>query len=107
MSEVLDGSIPMGEAVDEVVRAWVVSLKQTEKERNLPPISGKITKDELQTAMKAVAERTSSSPSGLHYTIWKCLARDDELAEWLAQMVSMPFEFGFVNDRWTNATDVM
>jgi hypothetical protein len=98
----------MDDATDEVIIAWVNTLKQTDKEHALPKITGKITKDEFQAAFKKVAERTSSSPSGLHYTIWKCLARDyDELASWLALMMSMPFEFGFVNNRWTKNIDVM
>jgi hypothetical protein len=58
-------------------------------------------------AFKAVSEKTSSSPSGLHYTIWKSLAVEDDFAGWMSLMMSMPFEFGFVNERWTNAIDVM
>lgn len=64
----------MEDATDEVVAAWIRSLQQTEAEKALPPITGSITKEEFQSAFKAVSEHTSSSPSGLHYSIWKCLA---------------------------------
>ena len=107
LQEVLDGSISIDDATDETIAAWIRAVKQTEQEKNLPPITGKITKEQFQGAFKAVSEKTSSSPSGLHYTIWKCLAAEDDLAGWMSLMMSMPFEFGFVNDRWTNAIDVM
>jgi hypothetical protein len=107
LQEVLDGEVEMDEAVDEAIRSWILALKQTETERRLPPITGKITAEEFRAAFAKVKERTSSSPSGIHYTIWKCLARDEEVSEWMALMMSMPFEFGFVNERWTKVIDVM
>jgi hypothetical protein len=107
MQEILDGDIGMDDAVDEAIRAWIIVLKQTEQERRLPPITGKITASDFRAAFAKVKERTSSSPSGIHYTIWKCLARDEEISEWMALMMSMPFEFGFVNERWTKAINVM
>jgi hypothetical protein len=107
LQEILDGDIGIDDAVDEAIPAWILALKQTEQERRLPPITGKITASEFRAAFAKVKERTSSSPSGVHYTIWKCLARDEEISEWMALMMSMPFEFGFVNERWTKAIDVM
>jgi hypothetical protein len=107
MQDILDGSIDIDDAADEAVHAWIIALKQTEKEREILPISGKITPLEFRSAFAKVKERTSSSPSGVHYTIWKCLAKDEETSEWMALMMSMPFEFGFVNERWTKAIDVM
>jgi hypothetical protein len=93
MQEVLDGTITLDDATDETVAAWIRAIKQTDAEKALPPVTGKISKEQFQTAFKVVSEHTSSSPSGLHYSIWKCLAREDDLAEWLALMMSMPFEF--------------
>jgi hypothetical protein len=84
-----------------------LALKQTDEEKALPPITGGISKEEFQAAFKAVSEHTSSSPSGLHYSIWKCLARENDLAEWLSIMMSLPFEHGFTNERWTRSLDVM
>ena len=62
---------------------------------------------DFQSAFKAAAERTTSSPAGLHYTIWKTVAREDDLASWLSLMMSLPFCFGFVNARWKQIIDVM
>ena len=107
LQEILDGTIDIDAATDEAVTAWVRALAQTEEEKRLTPITGEIDRQMFQTAFKKVSERTSSSPSGLHYSIWKCLAREDDLAEWLSLMMSMPFQFGFINERWTKSIDVM
>ena len=58
-------------------------------------------------AFKKSKENTSSLPSGLDYTIWKCIASDEDLAEVFAMMISLPLEHGFINERWCKATDVM
>ena len=107
LDEILSGSISLDLAADEVLRAWLLALQQTDEEKALPPITGSISKEEFQAAFKAVSEHTSSSPSGMHYSIWKCLAREDDLAEWLSVMMSLPFEYGFTNERWTSSLDVM
>ena len=60
----------------------------------------------MQT-FKKVKENTSSSPSGLDYTIWKCIASNESLAEVFAIMMSLLFKYGFVHERWCKATDVM
>ena len=43
----------------------------------------------------------------MHYSIWKCLAREDDITEWLSTMMSLPFMYGFSNKRWTKMVDVM
>ena len=62
---------------------------------------------DFQSAFKATTERTTSSPAGLHYTIWKTVAREDDLSSWLSIMMSLPFRFGFVNARWKQIVDAM
>ena len=101
------GKIDMETCTDEAIQAWLRTMRKTPSEIALPPITGEITKDDFQMAFKAVKERTSSSPSGLHYSIWKCLARENDFAEWLSILMSLPFQFGFANTRWTHSVDVM
>ena len=72
-----------------------------------PYVTGAFTTEDFQDAFAAVPEKTTSSPSGLHYTLWKSLAKEDDLAEWLAIMMSLPFLYGFVNERWTKVVDIM
>jgi len=66
-----------------------------------------ITTEDFQVAFKAVSEKTTPSLSGLHYSIWKVLAQEDDIVSWLSTMMSILFEFGFVNKRWTTEINVM
>ena len=52
-------------------------------------------------------EATSSSPLGLHYTIWKSMAMSDKLASFLCVMISLPFMYGFSCKRWKQMVDFM
>ena len=62
---------------------------------------------QYQQTFKAARERTSSSPAGLYYTIWKAMAECDYFAEFQCVMLSLPFIYGFVCNRWLKAIDVM
>jgi hypothetical protein len=64
------------------------------------------TKD-FQTAMKVTHEDTSSSASGLHYTLWKAIAEDDKLSAIHAIMISLPFMYGFICNCWRKIIDCM
>jgi len=52
-------------------------------------ITGKILVEDFQALFKAVSKKTASSPSGMHYSIWKVLARDDGISQWLCIMMSL------------------
>ena len=43
----------------------------------------------------------------MDYTIWKCIAKDNGLASSFAKLMSLPFQYGFVNKQWCKARDVM
>ena len=75
----------------------------------LSRIPGEMSIADFQAAFKVVSEKTTLSPSGMHYSIWKVLARDDSLAKWLSIMMSLSFMygFGFVSEQWTHEVDVM
>lgn len=102
-----------GELTDELdsfpptIRTWFQNLSRTEKEKTCPPIDGWITTQEFQEAFRRTKEKTSSSPSGIHYTFWKCMATDDHISSFLSTMMSLPFVYGFVCTRWTRSIDVM
>ena len=57
--------------------------------------------------MRSVKERTSSYQSGIHYTLWKCIALDDHLSEICAAMMRMPFMHGLCVARWAKCINVM
>jgi hypothetical protein len=47
LQEVLDGTITIDDAADEVVSAWIWALKQTDDEKALMPITGSISTSEF------------------------------------------------------------
>ena len=91
------GKLTIPDAIDEAIQAWLSALQQTGERMRLPYVEGTFTTEDYQSAFAAVSEHTTSSPSGLHYTLWKSLAKEDDIARWLAIMLSLPFLFGFVN----------
>ena len=62
---------------------------------------------QYQQTFKGARERTSSSPAGLHYTIWKAMAECDYLAEFQCVIPSLPFIYEFVCKRWLKGIGVI
>ena len=52
-------------------------------------------------------ENTSSSPSSKYYTLWNCIAKDKSIYSTDVVILSLPLEYGFVNERWRQAMDLM
>ena len=108
VTQLYNGELDMDSVTDELVQAFLKAIVETSTKANaFPMITGVISPDDFQSLFKVVRERTSSSPSGLHYTIWKAVAQEDDLASWLSIMMSLPFMYGFVNTRWAKMVDVM
>ena len=107
VDQYLRGDIPLDEAVDEAIQAWLSAVQQTKNRMTLPPMDNTISRENFQAAFKAVSERTTSLPSGFHYSMWKVLAKEDDILDWLSVTIILPFMYGFVNERWTTEIDVM
>ncbi|KAL7550562.1 hypothetical protein ACHAWF_015354 [Thalassiosira exigua] len=93
--------------VPDYVKEWLKWMELTPAERALKPIPPKITPEAFAEAFKVTDEMTSSSPSHLHYTLWKAVAEKEKFCKYYAVMMSLPFEYGFSNKRWENAIDCM
>ena len=93
------------ETTPEIVD-WFWAVKRPDRAAALDPVTGVITKADYQEMFKMAKERTSSS-GDIHYTLWKALAEQDDFAEFLCIMMSLPFMYGFVNNRWLREVDVM
>ena len=65
-----------------------------------------ISKEEHATSWRKAKEFTSSSPSGLHFGLWKANATHDHLCELDAIMRAIPFRTGHALQRWLQGTDV-
>ena len=107
VDQLLKGEPSLMEVTYEAIQAWLSAIQETSNDMVLPKICSAISVEEFQTAFKAVNERTSSSPSNLHYSIWKVVSQEDNLAESLGIMMSTPFMYGFVNTRWSTVVDVV
>ena len=51
-------------------------------------------------------EKTQCGPSGLHFGMWKCNAKDRHLAEFDTSQHSVSYYLGFVYDRWKKGLNV-
>jgi hypothetical protein len=75
---------------------WFWAIQRPEEAQHNPPVTGVITKADFQDMFKNAKEKTSSGGK-VHYTLWKTLAEQDDFAEFLCIMMSLPFMYGFVN----------
>jgi hypothetical protein len=106
VQDLLDGKLDIESygfphETNEVLRVF----QRTPEEKQSSIERRPMTKDEFQASFKAAKETTSSSPSGLHYGIWKAAAEINDLAEAHAQMTSLPFVYGFTCLRWQKFID--
>ena len=81
VDDIIAGKITEEEGVDEAIQAWISAVRQTSSKLVLPRTTGAFSVADYQGAYKAVNENTTSSPTGLHYSIWKTVAAEDDLAE--------------------------
>ena len=86
--------------IPDHAKEWLHYIKKMPKEIEIRTIPHVITQEDFSEAFKSVDEMTSSSPSGLHYTLWKVLAENNELCKMCAAMMTLPFRYGFTHDRW-------
>ena len=105
--DLLNGKYTTEHEVLEEMAAWFSQVKKTDVERQSPPAVGVMTKTAFQFSFKMAKEKTSSSPSTMHYTLWKAMSLSDYCSEFLCIMTSLIFIYGFVNKRWLRCIDVM
>jgi hypothetical protein len=104
---ILNGTLdPSTIGLDKDATNFIKSLARRTEEEGLSTPRQMSTKD-FQESMKVTHEDTSSSASGLHYTLWKTIAEDNKLSAIHAIMISLPFMYGFICDRWKKIIDCM
>jgi hypothetical protein len=103
----LQGTFQTEYEVGPAVTAWINAVRQTDKEKLIPPVIGSLSTTKFQDMFKKKHEATSSDPNGMNYTIWKAMAKSKHLSSFLSILISLPFIYGFANTRWMNMIDVM
>ena len=104
---ILQGTPLTSHDITPEMAQFFLALKRTPKDRQLTPVVGEFTTEDIQNMFKAAKERTSSDSRTLNYTLWKCLAKDDNIAGVMSVLFSLPFMYGFVNTHWALMTDFM
>ena len=89
------------------VMDWLKTLQKEKTDKELEPLPNFVGPKEFATEFKEVDEITSSSPSGLHYTLWKGIVEKEDFSAYLSIIMSLPFMYGFTNKRWDTAIKVM
>ena len=77
------------------VTVWRKHIAMTEAERDLLPVFADVDPEIFATIFKEANERTSSSPEGLHYTMWKAVAEREDFCKYMCKMMYLPFKYGF------------
>ena len=103
--QILNGSMVTTMETTPELLDWFEAIKRPVSPA-IETIVGIIGKESYQEMFKAATEKTSSGGE-IHYTLWKALAEQDDFAESLCVMISLPFMYGFPNPRWSNEVDVM
>ena len=103
--QILDGTLPL--VYDPLTNSLLTHLA-----RVCPPLPIDFTDDTINakrfsSAIQVTPERISSSPSGIHYGIYKTVINESYLLSVFSKLASVPFRHGFVLDRWKSATQVM
>ena len=99
VQQYLTGKITLDEAVDEAIYAWLRVFQQTVSNMTLPSTSDEVTIADFQSTFKTVSEKTTASPYGMHYSIWRKYLQLMSLSKWLGIMMSLPYMNGFVSKR--------
>ena len=108
IADLLEGQYPVDSLdITDLAKEWLNWMEMTEEEKATSDIPDKITPEQFSSAFKSVREKTMSSFSTLHYTLWKAVAEDKEMSEYYAIMMSLPFQYGFAHPRWTTEIDLM
>jgi hypothetical protein len=106
VDELLDtGRFDTPHEIGPVLADWFKCIKR-ENHPDSKPVVGCMTKKQYQDCFKIANEKVSSGGS-VHYTLWKAMAAQDDMAEFLCLLISLPFMYGFALDRWLHEIDVM
>lgn len=104
---ILQGNLPStlpGNLMPETLRI-LNTLSQPCSE--LPPTTPIILDEEFINAYQVMPESTLSSPSGQHVGHYKAILDDHFLVFLHASMSTLPFQTGFIPDRWKKIVDIM
>jgi hypothetical protein len=75
---------------------------QYDNPANPPQFNCHLSIKDLKTGFKNAKESTASSPTGMHYGIWKSLLHDEDLFQPYAMMIQFAFWWGTPPKQWAS-----
>jgi len=73
----------------------------------MQPSQYKITCKQFRYFYKRTPEKRSSSPSGLHISHWKALARDEHLSNVWTSILEICLQYSYTLERWKEIVSIM
>ena len=74
INNILDGHTDANDLdIPDYAKVWLRTLTKTPAEQNLPRLNSVVSARRYAEVFKEADEKKSSSPEGLHYTLWKSL----------------------------------
>ena len=106
VDSILKGIYIPPDNIDKATAAYLRTLESPVKENlgNIP--LPEITQQDNIDDLRKMHEKTSSSPSGLHYGLWKANSKDKELNEIDTIFRNLTYRCGKSLTRWKKALDV-
>ena len=93
-------------SLDPYTNAHLRELQRPDHIPPWPPELLHISVSEHRAAWRKAKEKTSSSPSGLHFGLWKTNATHPDLCEIDTILRAIPFRTGYSLQRWLKGIDV-
>ena len=103
VQDILEGTYQPPETLDEITKEYIQHLKYAKQNNEEVPII--IVQDHRYNLQKT-KENKSSSPSGLHYGLWKANGQNDILAQVDTIFCNLTYRWGVVLNYWLKVVDI-
>jgi len=98
--QILAGTFDVDSIVDNVDVRDIVKAMSYDNPSQPTKFDCTLTLDQLKDGFKRVNESTASSPTGMHYGIWKTLLKSEKLFRPYGNMIAFAFQWGVPPKQW-------
>ena len=105
-TSIIQGTYTPSSTLSPTTQDYLLHLRQDPAVPNWSTRHLYISTESHQRAWRKAKERTASSPSQLHFGLWKANATIPQIAEMDAAMRYIPFTTGYSLKRWQTGIDV-
>ena len=98
--QILQGTFDVDAITNNIEVRDIVKAMRYEDPTSPAEFNCNLTMEQLKTGFRNAKESTASSPTGLHYGIWKSLLHDDDLFKPFGSMIQFAFQWGVPPKQW-------